>query len=36
MAYVRSQGRGQIGATAAGLHHGHSMQIPDPLSEARD
>ena len=36
-AYGRSQARGQIGATAAGLHHSSQQrQILNPLSEARD
>ena len=35
-AYGRSQARGWIRATAAGLHHSHSNCILNPLSQARD
>ena len=37
VAYGSSQARGQIGATAAKLHHSsRQCWIPDPLSKARD
>ena len=36
-AYASSQAGGQVGATAAGLHHSSQQHwIPSPLSEARD